>query len=71
MIYMGGNDVETARMIADRSNKPIHRILDMPIGTNWIFRRGEKPTFSDTVDITGYALDTVQRRTTNAKKESA
>ncbi|MGN0552847.1 MAG: VirD4-like conjugal transfer protein, CD1115 family [Oscillospiraceae bacterium] len=71
MIYMGGNDVETARMIADRSNKPVHRILDMPIGTNWIFRRGEKPRFSDTVDITGYALDTVQRRTNNAKKESA
>lgn len=57
VIYMGGNDISTARMIAMRSNKPVHRILDMPVGTNWIFRRGEKPRFSETVDITGYSLD--------------
>lgn len=54
MIYMGGNDAETARIIADRSNKHVHRIHDMPIGTNRIFCRGEKPKFSDTVDITGF-----------------
>ena len=70
MIYMGGNDVETARMIAARSNKPVHRILDMPIGTNWIFRRGEQPRFSKTVDITGYYLDTVVFRAAAPKKET-
>lgn len=59
MIYLGGNDIETARMISTRCNKPVHRILDMPVGTNWVFRRGERPVFSETKDITMYSIDTL------------
>lgn len=70
MIYMGGNDVETARMISARSNKPVHRILDMPIGTHWIFRRGEKPIFSETVDISGYYVDTKLLRAVIPQKQT-
>ena len=65
MIYMGGNDVETAKMISARCNKPVHRILDMPIGTNWIFRRGERAVFSRTVDISEYSVDILPEREKN------
>lgn len=55
-IYLGGNDVNTARTISIRANKSISSILNMPVGTNWIFRRGEKPVFSRTVDLDEYKI---------------
>lgn len=55
--YMGGNDVETARMISERSNQPLHKILDMPLATNWVFRRGSSPKFSKTVDLSEYHVN--------------
>lgn len=42
-VYLGGNDVETANAIAKRCNIPIGKVLYMPIGTNFIFRRGQQP----------------------------
>jgi len=56
IVYMGGNDVETARMIAERSNQPLHKILDMPLATNWVFRRGSAPKFSKTADLSEYHM---------------
>ena len=56
IVYMGGNDVETARMISERSNQPLHKVLNMPLCTNWIFRRGSAPKFSNTVDLSEYHI---------------
>lgn len=42
-VYMGGNDVETAKSVAERCDVPVKKILNMPVGTNWIFRRGQEP----------------------------
>lgn len=56
IIYMGGNDVQTARMVSERSNQPLHKILNMPLCTNWIFRRGSAPKFCDTVDLAAYHI---------------
>ncbi len=42
-IYMGGNDLETAKSVAARCDLPLKKILYMPVGTNWIFRRGQLP----------------------------
>ena len=41
-IYLGGNDVETAKAVAERLDIPAKKVLNMPVGTNWIFRRGEE-----------------------------
>jgi type IV secretion system protein VirD4 len=54
LIYMGGNDIGTAETISKRANKPLCDILNMPVGTNWVFRRGQKPKYSRTVDIDEY-----------------
>lgn len=43
LIYMGGNDPNTAHEIALRCNKTTNTILHMPLCSSWIFRRGEKP----------------------------
>ena len=49
-VYLGGNDVETAKAVAERSDVPVMRILNMPVGTNWIFRRGQQPVNGQNYD---------------------
>ncbi len=53
-VYLGGNDVETAKVVAQRCDLPVKKILNMPIGTNWIFRRGQEPINSKNFDLDSY-----------------
>lgn len=50
-VYLGGNDIATARSVSERSNKPLDQILNMPVGTCWVFRRGDVPVFTRVNDI--------------------
>ena len=50
-MYMGGNDLETARAVAARCDLPLKKILYMPVGTNWIFRRGQLPVNGKNFDL--------------------
>lgn len=50
-VYLGGNDIETAKAIAQRCDVPMRRILDMPVGTNWIFRRGQKAVNGENFEL--------------------
>jgi type IV secretion system protein VirD4 len=54
MVYLGGNSNDTASMIARRANKSLRQVLEMPVSTNWTFRRGQAPVFSHTVDLSEY-----------------
>lgn len=55
IVYMGGNDVSTAEEIRNRCNKTGASILQMPIGSSWIIRRGSKPEFCErNMDLTDY-----------------
>lgn len=54
LIYMGGNDPETAHAIAVRCNKTVQTILHMPLCTSWIFRRGEKPITCRNMELDDY-----------------
>lgn len=49
-IYMGSNDVETAKSVSIRCNKPLEKILYMPVGNCWIFIRGKKPIYAEISD---------------------
>lgn len=53
-IYMGGNDLETAKAVAARCDLPLKKILYMPIGTNWIFRRGQLPINAKNFDLNAF-----------------
>ena len=57
LIYMGGNDPETAQSIAIRCNKTTQTILHMPLRTSWIFRRGEKPFMCGNMELDDYLMD--------------
>ena len=43
LVYMGGNDLNTADQIARRINKPVDEVLSLQIGQEYLFRRGQKP----------------------------
>ena len=53
-IYMGGNDVETAQAVAERCDIPVKKILNMPVRTNWIFRRGQEPVNARNLDLDNF-----------------
>lgn len=42
-LYLGGQDVETAKYIAVKANKSTNTILDMPVTDAYLFTRGQKP----------------------------
>ena len=53
-VYLGGNDVETAQAVAYRCDLPLRKILEMPVGNCWIFRRGEKAYNGKIFDLDRY-----------------
>lgn len=56
-VYLGGNDIETAKAVAIRCNVPVQKILYMPVETNWIFRRGQTPVNGKNFDLDSFALE--------------
>ena len=62
-VYLGGNDVDTAYNVARRANIPENRVLNMPVGMNIIFRRGEEPAVSY-----NFELEEFERIKTSGKR---
>ena len=42
-VFLGGNDVQTAKAVSERANLPLSRVLELPTDQCIVFRRGEKP----------------------------
>ena len=49
-VYMGDNDLNTAEQIARRTGSALADVLYMPPHHCWVFRRGEKPSFVETLE---------------------
>lgn len=43
LLYLGGQDVETAKFISLKANKPVSSVLTMPLDSAWLFTRGMLP----------------------------
>jgi len=50
-LYLGGQDVETARYMSIKANKPINRLLSMPLENAWLFTRGTAPRMVERYDL--------------------
>lgn len=50
-LYMGGMDLKTGYSISERLNVPLEDILYMPVGQEYIFRRGQRPVTTTRYDI--------------------
>lgn len=53
-VYLGGNDVKTAQAVAERADVPVKKVLNMAVGTNWIFRRGQSPIYGKNFNLDSY-----------------
>ena len=42
-VYMGGMDIRTCHNISERLNKPVNKVLSMPLEQVVVFRRGNEP----------------------------
>ncbi len=42
-LYLGGQDVDTARYVSIKANKSINSILNLPLEAAWLFERGTQP----------------------------
>ncbi len=43
MVYMGSNNMSTANEFSRRLNLPLEDVLYMPVGQEYVFRRGSRP----------------------------
>ena len=43
-VYMGGMDIETCGNVSKRMNKPLEKVMSMPLEQVVVFRRGSQPT---------------------------
>ena len=50
-LYMGGMDLKTGKHISERLNVPLEDVLYMPIGREFIFRRGSRPIVTERYDV--------------------
>lgn len=55
-LYLGGQDVETARIISTKANKSVNTILNMPLSDAWLFVRGQAPQQVGKYDLTVHPL---------------
>ena len=60
-VYLGGNDVETAKAVAERCDVSVRRVLNMPVGYNWLFRRGQAPSYNKNFDVDSYLAELAYR----------
>lgn len=56
-VYLGGNDLETADCVAKRCNVPMEKILNMPVGSNYVFRRGQAPIYGKNLNLEKYMAE--------------
>ena len=53
-VYLGGEDIKTAQNVALRADKSLRSVLEMPVGTQFIFRRGERMVTTSTFPMTDF-----------------
>lgn len=56
LLYLGGQDVETARYIATKANKSTTSVLQMSLDGAWLFSRGEVPRQVQKYDLRDHPL---------------
>ncbi len=68
LLYLGGQDVDTAEYIGTKLDRPSHMILNMPVGEAILFARGQLPCNVHKYDA-GYDKETEQNLHTGNGEE--
>ena len=51
LLYLGGQDIDTARYISLKTNRPLSDILDMPLDRCWLLTRGRRARLVEKFDL--------------------
>lgn len=54
-LYLGGQDVQTAKYMSIKANQSVHSILETPTGNAWLFTRGKKAEKVRVFDIASHS----------------
>ncbi len=54
-LYLGGQDTHTAQFMAEKVNKPASTILNLPLGSAYLFTRGRQAKAVKKYDLRGHA----------------
>jgi type IV secretory pathway TraG/TraD family ATPase VirD4 len=52
-VYLGGMDLKTCESISKRIDIPCNEVLNMPIGKEYVFRRGQGPIITERYSLRG------------------
>ena len=55
-VYLGGMDLITAKSISQRIDKPLEEVLSLPVGREYVFRRGQRPVVTRRYPVTEHPL---------------
>ena len=69
LLYMGGRDETTVKLISRVSGRPFLKIMEMPTGMHWKIQRGRPAEYCETVDLSRYDLGFLRRRPVRDKKQ--
>ena len=67
-LYLGGQDVETARFIGAKADKPIGTVLALPVGSAYLFERGARPRLVRQFDLARHEPELMLRATRDMKQ---
>lgn len=56
MLYFGGNDMDSASYVANRIDRSVYDIINMPRWKVWVMRRGTQPVYDDSYDLRFHPL---------------
>lgn len=56
LVYLGGQDIETARFVGTKANKTVDTILNQPVGNIWLFERGRRGKTVKRYELKEHAL---------------
>ncbi len=70
IIYLGGMDVSTCESLSRRAGRPMLELLTMPIGTEYFFRRGQKPIVTKRYDTYSDPLYAQMFRSKDMKEQT-
>jgi len=66
-LYLGGNDVDTAFAIAERTGASFDDIMHMPVGECWVTQRGSRPVHAVRFDLEKFSKIKMHRKEKEAK----
>lgn len=55
-VFLGGMDLKTGRSVSQRSDRPLDEVLAMPIGQEFVFRRGQKPILTKRYNVNDHPI---------------